>query len=106
MAVVVDYLHFNRGDTGVRLANSDVLEVNGYHVLRKRALKAGTGTAATNVTLLPHSAVSELRALLSVWRQVQTGVCIDWQGAAMAVACGGCHGTVLALRRPSGRRRK
>jgi len=66
VAVVVDYLHFNRGDTGVRLANSDVLEVNGYHVLRKRALKAGTGTAATNVTLLPHSAVSDLRALLSV----------------------------------------
>ena len=82
VAVVVDYLHFNRGDTGVRLANSDVLAVGDYHVLRKRALKAGTGTAATNVTLLPHSAVSDLRALLSVWRQVQKGICVDWQGAA------------------------
>ena len=28
------------------------------------------------------SIVSDLRALLSVWRQVQKGICVDWQGAA------------------------
>ena len=60
VAVCVDYLHFNRGDTGVRLSNNDVLEVDGHHVLRKRSLKAGTGTAATNITMLPHSTVSVL----------------------------------------------
>lgn len=58
-AVVVDYVHFNRGDTGVRLRPGDLTHHRGDLMMRKRKLKAGTGVAAGRINLVPMGAVPD-----------------------------------------------
>lgn len=71
-AVFTDYVHFNRGDTGVHLRNGDVVSVPHVgHVLRKGSLKAGRGSAASAVQQMPDTEVPLLRTLLTLWRRLQ-----------------------------------
>ena len=64
-AVVVDYSHFNRGDTGVRLRPGDLVHDRGSLIMRKRKLKAGTGVAGSRINMVPVDAVPGLDSLIT-----------------------------------------
>ena len=81
-AVVVDFLHFNRGDTGVRLRADDLVAFRDTILMRKRKLKAGTGVAMNRVNRVPIDAVDGFALLLAKWTLLRNALGLLTGGAA------------------------